>query len=418
MDKVRKSATRNRRLRYVIYIAVAVVAISAVTFSLSRLKPAVPSVESSQLWIDTVKRGSMLRQVRGTGTLVPETERWLTANTDGYVENVLVQPGAEVSVGTLLVVLTNPELQQLAQDVAYQVKASEADLANLRVKLESDRMSQQAAAASVEASYGEAKLNAEADQALAKKGLIPALNVKISTVKAGELESRLRLEQERLKINVRSAAAQLAAQQARLDQLRAQARLKQTQVASLEVRATLAGVLQQLSVEVGQRVNTGANLAKIAEPSSLKAVLKVAETQAKDLQRGQSVSIDTRNGLIQGYVSRIDPAVQADRTVTVDVDLDGAMPSGVRPDLSVEGTVQIEKLDNIMYIGRGAAAQEQSTVDIFKVAPDGGSAERVQVKLGRSSTNTIEVIEGLQEGDQVILSDMSAMSGSNRISLK
>jgi HlyD family secretion protein len=248
--------------------------------------------------------------------------------------------------------------------------------------------------------------------------LIPALNVKISTVKAGELESRLRLEQERLKINVRSAAAQLAAQQARLDQLRAQARLKQTQVASLEVRATLAGVLQQLSVEVGQRVNTGANLAKIAEPSSLKAVLKVAETQAKDLQRGQSVSIDTRNGLIQGYVSRIDPAVQADRTVTVDVDLDGAMPSGVRPDLSVEGTVQIEKLDNIMYIGRGAAAQEQSTVDIFKVAPDGGSAERVQVKLGRSSTNTIEVIEGLQEGDQVILSDMSAMSGSNRISLK
>ncbi|HEV2762487.1 MAG TPA: efflux RND transporter periplasmic adaptor subunit [Pyrinomonadaceae bacterium] len=418
MDKVRISATRNRRLRYVVLAAAVVAVLSAVTLSLSRLKPAVPSVESGKLWVDTAKRGPMLRQVRATGTLVPETERWMTANTDGYVENLLVQPGAEVTVGTLLLVLTNPELHQSAQDVAYQVKAAEAELANLRVKLESEKMSQQAAAATVEATYREAKLTAEADQALAKKGLIPALNVRISSVKADELETRLRLEKERLNINQRSAVAQLAAQQARLDQLRAQARLKQSQVASLQVRATLAGVLQQLPVEVGQRVNTGANLAKIAEPSSLKAVLKVAETQAKDVQRGQRVSIDTRNGIIQGQVARIDPAVQADRTVTVDVALEGPMPGGVRPDLSVEGTVEIEKLDNVLYIGRGAVAQEQSTVEIFRVTPDGASAERVQVKLGRSSANTIEVTDGLQEGDQVILSDMSSFNSNERVRLK
>ncbi|MCA1593442.1 MAG: HlyD family efflux transporter periplasmic adaptor subunit [Acidobacteria bacterium] len=403
-------------MRYVLLGGAGLCAILLITVGLARLKPAAPGVDRSTVWIDTVKRGPMLRQVRGLGTLVPQQVRFIPAPAEGRIENVLVQPGVEVTPGTVIVEMVNPQLMQEAQDVEYQVKAIEADMVNLRVKLESERMTQQSATAGVQSEYNQAKLQLDTDEALAKEGLIPALNLKLSRVKLQELANRLRIEQERLGISAKSTQAQIAAQQARVAQLRALAQLRRSQVASLRVVAGTAGVLQEVSVQVGQQVQPGTNLARVADPTSLKAELRIAETQAKDITVGQPASIDTRNGVVPGHVMRIDPASR-EGTVAVDVAMEGQLPQGARPELSVDGTIELERLPDVLFVGRPAFGQGQSTVGMFRLGADGGEAVRVPVKLGRSSVNTIEILEGLREGDQVILSDTSQWDSYDRIRL-
>jgi HlyD family secretion protein len=411
-----KSTARKRRVRVALYALVAIVAIAAITFGVSRLKPAAPSVERSTALIDTVKRGQMLRQVRGIGTLVPQDIRVIAAATEGRVERVFVQPGTEVTAGTVLIELSNPQLQQGTVDIEYQVRAAEADLNNIRARLESERMSQQAAAATVQAEYQQAKLQSDTDEELAKDGLIPAINLKLSRVRVADLANRYSIEKKRLEGTSKSAQAQLASQQARIAQLKAQLQLRQTQVATLRVLAGTNGVLQQMQVEVGQQVQPGTNLARVVEPQNLKAELRVAETQAKDISLGQQASVDTRNGIIPGHVVRIDPASE-NSTVKVDIALDAPLPQGARPDLSVDGTIELERLDNILYVSRPAFGQAQSSISMFKLEPGGQFATRTTVKLGRSSVSTIEILEGLQEGDQVILSDTSQWDTFNRIRL-
>ena len=416
MDILRPEAARKRRIRRALYGLVVLILIPLITWGLSRLKPAAPTVERATVWLDTVKRGPMTREVRGLGTLIPEEVLWIPAPMEGRVDRILALPGTPVTAETLLIELVNPELQQAAVDADYQVKAAEAQLEDARVKLQSDRLTLRSLAAEVEAMYQQARLTADRDSNLYKEGLLIELTMKLSSISAERLSRRVAIEQERLKINEDSITAQLAAQQARVEQLRALARLKRSQVESLKVRAGAAGVLQQLDVKVGQRVGSGFLLAKVAQPERLKAELKVPETQAKDIIIGQKAAIDTRNGIIPGHVIRIDPAVQAG-TVTVDVKLDGALPQGARPDLSVDGTIELEHLENVVYVGRPAFGQPSSTVGLFRLESDGKGAVRIQVKLGRTSVNTIEVLEGLQVGNQVILSDMSAWDAYDRIRL-
>ncbi len=416
MDIPRQSAARKRRMRRVFYALLAVAAVVLITVGVSRLKPAAPTVERATVWTDAVKRGPMLRQVRGLGTLVPEEIRWIPAATEGRVERRLVLPGTPVKADTVLVELSDPVLQQSAVDAEYQLKAAEADYQSLKVRLESTLLDQQAVAATVQADYRQAKLQAEVDEKLAKMGLGADLKAELSKVKAEQLATRHDIEQKRLSIYSESERAQLAAQQAKVEQLRALYELKRTQVDSLRVRSGIDGVLQLLPVEVGQRVAAGTNLARVAQPSKLKAEIKVAETQAKDVQIGQQASIDTHNGTIPGHVVRIDPSV-VNGTVTVDVGLDGPLPKGARPDLSVDGTIELERLSDVLYVGRPAFGQGQSIVSLFRLEDEGKSAVRVQVKLGRSSVNTIEILEGLKVGEEVILSDMSRWDSFDRIRL-
>lgn len=390
--------------------------VALVTYGVSRLKPAAPSVDRATVWVDTVKRGPMLRQVRGPGTLVPEEVRVVAAASEGRVERINVQPGTEVTAGTVLLELVNPTIAQEAIDAEYAQRAGEADLNNLRVRLESDRMTQQATVATVRAEYQQAKLQYDTDAQLARDGLIPAINLKLSKVRADDLENRYKVEQQRLEVMARSAKAQIAAQEARIAQMRALLQLRRSQVGTLKVLAGTNGVLQQMQVEVGQQVSPGTNLARVVEPQRLKAELKIAETQAPGILLGQKAEIDTRNGIIQGHVIRIDPAA-TQGTVTVDVGLDGPLPDGARPDLSVDGTIELERLSDVIYMGRPAFGQAQSTVGVFKLDPTGKEAVRVNVRLGRSSVSTVEILEGLQPGDQVILSDTSQWDAYNRIRL-
>lgn len=392
------------------------VLVAAVTLGLSRLEPASPGVERSAVWIDTVKRGSMLRQVRGPGTLVPEQVRWIPAASEGTVERILVKPGSAVGAGTPLLQLSNPELEVAVLDAGSLVAAAEAETTNLEMQLQSQILTLQADAASVKSSYSQAKLQSEANEAMAKDGLIAELTLKLSRVTADELANRTEIGAQRVEMGRQAAKAQLAVQKARLDQLQAAYRLRRRQLEGLTVRAGIDGVLQQLPVEVGQRVTPGTTLAKIAEPSRLMAEIRIAETQVRDVQVGQSVSIDTRNGLVAGRVIRVDPAVQ-NGTVTVDVALEGPLPKGARPDLSVDGTIELERLENVLYVGRPAFGQEKSAVGIFRIDAGGAGATRVMVTLGRSSVSTVEIVQGLREGDQVILSDMSAQDGVARVRL-
>jgi HlyD family secretion protein len=417
MDIPRKSAARKRLIRRIVYGLVAVLVVVGVTAWVSRLKPAAPTVEMGTLWPDTVKRGPMLRQERGLGTLVPEEIWWIPAVTDGRVERRLVQPGTPVKADTVILELSNPDVEQLALDAEMQLKAAEAQYTNLKVQLESQLLNQQAAAANVRSAYSEAKLNVEAYEALNKQGLYSDLQMNVLRVRAAELATRDKIETQRLAIFDEQVKAQLAAQQAQVDQLRAQYQLRKNRVESLHVRAGVDGVLQQLEVQVGERVAPGARLARVANPLKLKAEVRVAETRAKDVQIGQSATIDTRNGVVPGRVVRIDPAVQ-NGTVTVDVTLEGPLPKGARPDLSVDGTIEIERLDDVIYVGRPAFGQENSTVGLFKLIGDGKEAVRVKVTLGRSSVNTIEIKDGLQPGDRVILSDMSQWDQFDRIRLR
>ncbi len=411
------SFVRQRRVRRIAYGAFALVAVGGITVGLSRLKPAAPTVDRATVWIDTVKRGSMLRQVRGLGTLVPEEIRWIPAFTEGRVERIIVRPGAVVKADTVILELSNPTQTQAAQDAESQLRAAEAQLTSLRVRVQNDVLAQEAAAANVQADSRQARLQAEADAELARQGLVSSLTTKLSMVKADDLEMRTAIEQKRLAEMKSSVQAQLAVQQAEVERLRTMVALRQDQVASLRVRAGIAGVLQQVPVEVGQQVTLGANLARVADPSRLKAELKIAETQAKDIQIGQVAAVDTRNGIIPGRVSRIDPAVQ-NGTVTVDVALEGELPRGARPDLSVDGTIELERLDNVLYVGRPAYGQEQSVVGLFRLEDDGQTAVRTKVTLGKSSVNTVEIRGGLKEGDSVILSDMSTWDAFDRIRLK
>jgi HlyD family secretion protein len=404
-------------IRRIVIGGVVLCAVPLVTLGLSRMKPAAPSVDGSTLWPDTVKRGSMLRQVRGLGTLVPEEILFIAAQTDGRVDRIAVRPGAVVRRDTVLMQLSNPELELAANDAEWQVKAAEANLTDLRVKLESQRLEQQSVAARVQSDYVQAKLKADLEHKLGEQGLTSELNLKTTKAIADELANRSSIEKQKVEISGESIQAQLAAQRVQIEKLRAAWTLKKAQVAQLYVRAGAEGVLQQLPVEVGQRLTPGTVLAKIAQPSKLKAELKIPETQAKDILLGQKVDIDTRNGIIPGRVSRIDPAV-VNGTVTVDVRLEGQLPDGARPDLSVDGSVEIERLSDVLYVGRPVLGQPNSSITLFRYEPEGKEAVRVPVKLGRASVSTIEIVEGLKVGDKVILSDMSAMDGHNRIRLQ
>ncbi len=416
MDVPRKSGARKKLIRRIIYGAITVAAVAAITVVVARLEPAVMSVDGGTLYQDTVKRGEMRRQVRGLGTLVPEDIRWIPAITQGKVEKVNVKPGNEVTPGSILVELSNPEAERDAIDAEAQLRASQADLKALEVRLQSQLLDQRATAATVKADYVSAKYQAEVNEELVKKQLIGELQYKLSKVRADELEQRNAIEESRLVINAESSRAQIAAQQARVDQLQATLDLRRSQIAALKVRAGMTGVVQLVQAQVGQQVTPGTNLARVADPTRLKAELRIAETQTKDLAIGQSVEVDTRNGKIPGRVIRIDPAAQ-NGTVTVDASLEGELPKGARPDMSVDGTIELERLENILYVSRPVHGSENATVGLFRVDPDGNGAVRVQVKLGRTSVNHIEIIDGLKEGDKVILSDTSAWDSADRIRL-
>ena len=407
----------KKRMRSAVLIAVALAAIGGITFVLARLKPASPTLERSTAVIDTVKRGQMLREVRGIGTLVPQLVRWVPAPSDGRVERIPVQAGVVVGFDTVIAELSNPAMEQEAIDAEFQVKGAQADEASLRSRLESESMTQQSTIASIKAQHSQAKLQLDTDEELGKQGLVPALVLKISRMQVVDIGNRLKVEQERLAVNAKSVKAQINAQQSRIAQFRALAKLKRDQATGLKVRAGTSGVLQEVSVQVGQQVTPGFNIARVADPASLKAELKIAETQIKDVRLGQPVAVDTRNGIIQGEVQRIDPAAR-EGTFIVDVALTGPIPASARPDLSVDGTIELERLVDVLYVGRPAFGQGQQTVGLFRLTPDGQEAVRTQVQLGRSSVSTIEIVSGLKEGDQVILSDTASMDDYKTIRIR
>ncbi len=417
MDIPREDAIRKRRVRRIIYVVVGLLAIGSVTLGVSRLKPAPPSVDKATVWVDTVKRGPMLLEVRGLGSLVPEEILVVPAPTDGRVARRLLLPGSPVEADTVLMELTNPEQEQATLDAEWQLKAAEAQYKSTKAQLDSTLLDQKAQAATVQSDYTVAQLNADRDVELAKRGLGSELNAKVTRAEADALATRSEIEKQRLAVSAASAKAQLDEQQAKVEQLRALYQLKESQLASLRVRAGAEGVLQELSVEVGQRVAAGTPLAKVVQPTRLKAQLKIPETQAKDVQIGQRAAVDTRNGIIPGHVMRVDPSV-VEGSVTVDVKLDAPLPKGARPDLSVEGTIEIENLADVVYVGRPAFGQPNSIVGIFKLDEAGTGASRMQVKLGRASVNSVEILSGLQPGDKVILSDMSQWDAFNRIRLE
>jgi HlyD family secretion protein len=416
MDIPRKSAARNRRLRRILYIIIVMAVVVGGTLGLRRLQPAAQSVDGAGLYSGTVKRGQMLRNVRGLGTLVPEETRWIAPVTSGRVEKRHVQPGAIVTPDTILVELSNPDLEQTALEAESNYKAAEAELVNQTVQLRSGILSQQANIGNVRSQYNQAKLQADSYGVLVKEGLYAEMQYKLLRVQADEASSRLKLEEERLQNSIDAMKSQLSVQQSRVEQLRALYELRRKQVEQLKVRAGVNGVLQILTAqaEVGQSVSPGNNLARVADPRRLKAEVKIQETQAKDIQLGQKAEIDTRSGIIPGHVIRIDPSSQQG-TRTVDVALDGELPKGAVPDMNVDGTIELERLENVLYMDRPAFGQENSTVGIFKYTPDGKEANLVTVKLGRTSVNLIEILEGLQVGDKVILSDMTQHDSQKRV---
>jgi HlyD family secretion protein len=416
MDVPRTGARRRKIIRRTAVAIAVLAAIPLITVALGRLKPAAPSVEKSTLWTDEVKRGPMVRQVRGLGTLVPEEVLFIPATHEGRVEKVRLRPGAQVRPDTILVELSNPELVLEAEDLRWQLRAAEANLRDLRVKLETTQLDLRATLARAESEYVQAKLKSDREEALAKEGLTPDLNVRLARATSEELAKRFEIDRKRLEISSASIEAQLAVQQVQIEKLRASLKLKQSQVEGLKIRAGASGVLQQMAVEVGQRVTPGTMLAKVAQPSRLKAEIRIPETQAKDIMIGQLAQIDTHNGVIPGRVTRIDPAA-AGGNVTIDVRLDGELPPGARPDLSVDGVVELERLTDVLYVQRPVYGQANSLVGLFKLTPDGKEAIRVPVRIGRVSVQTVEIVEGLAVGDRVVLSDMSAWDGHDRLRL-
>jgi HlyD family secretion protein len=417
MDIERPDLKKKRQKKRILYGGLIVVALAVATIAIASLEPAAKSVSRQSIWPGTVERGTMIRQVRGPGTLVPKEIRWITTSVDGRVEARLLEPGVEVTPDSVILELINPQLEQQLEDARLALNAADARLADLQVQLENDFLSQQAQAAAVESEYQEAALEVEANEELSKDGLIPEIDLKRSRIRETQLERRVGIEGQRLDKAQESILSQMAAERAQLAQARALLALRQEQADSLQVRAGISGVLQEVPVEVGERVQPGTVLARVAKPSDLKAELRIAETQAKDIEIGLPARIDTRNGVVIGHVSRVDPAVR-EGTVLVDVQMDEPLPPGARPDLSVDGTIQIEKLDDVLYVGRPTYGQANSQVELFKIVEDGEMAIRVPVRLGRASVDTIEVIEGLVEGDQVILSDTSQYDDVDRIKLE
>ncbi len=421
MDIARPDLKRRRNRRRVLISLGGLLVLAAITLGLSRLEPAAPRVDRGQLWTGKVMRGDIPLQVRGNGTLVPEKIQFVQAVTDGRIERIHVLAGAAVQPDTLIIEMSNPELEQQTFDLEWQLKAAEAQMRQLKVQLHSERLTQESAIASLRADHTQAALEAEADEILAKDGLVPELTKKRSRARADELKQRLEVEQKRLLIKEESDEAQLAVQEAEHEKLRASLGLMRHKVDQLKVRAGIEGVLQSVgdgtaNLQVGQRMGPGSTLAKIVQPTELKAEIKIAETQARDVQIGQKASIDTRNGVIPGHVVRVDPAV-LNGTVTVDVELDGDLPRGARPDLSVDGTIELARLTDVLYVGRPVHGQPEATIGLFKVNAD-GDAERVSVQLGRSSVSTIEIIGGLEVGDEVVLSDMSQWDEYSKLRLR
>ena len=416
MDIPRPDQTKAKRKKRILYATVGVVVLAGITVLLARLKPAAPTLERNLVWVDTVKRGQMLRQVRGLGTLVPEEIRWIAARTQGRVDKIILRPGAIVTPDSVILMLANPDVEQAAANADSQLHAAEAEFENLKVTLQSGVLAAESSAASVRADFEQTRLSASVNEQLFNDGLISKLDFELSKVRAEQAATRHAIEQKRYAFAKESTAPQLAVKQAEVDRIRAQAQLRHDELDALTVRSPMNGVLSALQVEVGAQIQPGSNLARVADPTKLKAEIRVAETQAKDILIGQPAEIDTRNGVVAGRVGRIDPAVQ-NGTVTVDVFITAELPKGARPDLSVDGTIELARLDDVVYVGRPAFGQEKSQVGIFKLDAEGVYAARTQVKLGRSSVNTIEIVSGLVPGDKVILSDMSQWDANDRIKL-
>ncbi|MGO4210048.1 efflux RND transporter periplasmic adaptor subunit [Terriglobus sp. 2YAB30_2] len=419
MDIQRPDIRLKKQRRQWILGGVLVLVLSVVGWAVSRLKPAAPTVDRATVWTDTVKQGPLLRQVRGPGTLVPREDRirLIPSETEATVVRIRVLPGAKVDPDTILMDLVDPTVQQELLDAELQWKAAQTDLMNVKAKLDSDLMTQQAAAATVSADYKQAKLQAQTDKSLFDLGVISGLTYSASKGKADELTTRDEIEKKRITVNEKAIETQIAVQQTKVEQARALLALKQRQQDALSVRAGISGVLVDLPHQVGEHVAPGTTLAKVVQPDQLKASLKIAETQARDIQIGQPSEIDTHNGVIPGKVMRIDPAV-VNGTVTVDVELAGALPQGARPDLSVDGEIDLDRLSNVLFVGRPAFGNENSTISLFRLGSDGKTAVRVPVKVGKASVNAIQVMEGLQAGDTVILSDMSRWENTDRIRLE
>lgn len=417
MDIVRPDFARRRTRRRIVIGVVLAAILGAAAYGLSGLEPAAPTVERSAVFIDDVERGPLVRQVRGLGSLVPEEIVLVPAVVDGRVERRLVLPGAPVEPSTMLLTLTNPQLEQQALDAESALRAAEAQYGALEAQLETQRLDQATLAAQVESEQLQAQAQFEADSELAAEGLLDRLSLMKSRVAAEQLQVRLELERQRVDVRQSSKQAQLAAQQALIEQARSMLELRRSLVEKLNVRAGIRGVLQSLEVEAGAQVAPGAPLARVSDPTRLKAQLRIPETQAKDVVIGQAARIDTRNGVIAGVVSRIDPAV-LNATVAVDVRLLGELPPGARPDLTVDGAIELERLEETLYMGRPVAGQADGLISLFRLEPGGETAVRIPVRLGRASIQEIEVVEGLQEGDRVILSDMSDWSAFERIRLR
>jgi len=418
MDISRPDLRKRKRRRNVFWLVAALLVIGTGTFFVLRLKPAIPEVDTA-VWTDTVKRGPLLRQVRGPGSLVPREDRirLIPAQTEATVVRIRVLPGAKVEPDTILMDLVDPELQQQLLDAQLQLKAARADYVNTEAKLQSDLMTQRAGAATVGADEKQAQLQAQTDKSLYDLGVISGLTYSASKGKADELNQRNDLEKQRLTLNQKTIATELAVQQTKVQQAEAVLALKQKEQDALSVRAGISGVLVDLPHQVGEHVAPGTTLAKVVQPDQLKAALKIAETQARDIQIGQPAEIDTHNGVIPARVIRIDPAVQ-NGTVTVDCELTGPLPAGARPDLSVDGTIDLDRMTDVVYVGRPAFGNENSTISLFRVSPDGKTATRVPVKVGRASVNNIQVLEGLQPGEVVILSDMSRWDSADKVRLQ
>jgi len=398
-------------------LTAAVLLIGGVTFGLSRLRPAAPSVDRATVWSDDVKRGPMVLEVRGIGTLIPVNIVWIPAQTEAQVDKIVLRPGAIVKPDSIILELNNITLKKDALDAEFQLKAAEADYANLQVQVNSDLLNQKAAEAAVRSEYEQAKIQYEVDEKLYSEGIGSIVTARLSKVKQDQLAIRAQLEGDRTKNTADAAQSKLQAQASHVQQQRALYELRKAELDALHVRAGISGVLQLVPVEEGQHVTPGFNLARVADPTKLKAEIKVAETQAKDVVIGLKATVDTRNGIVNGHVFRIDPSVQ-NGTVTVDVAMDETLPPGARPDLSVDGTIEIENLKDVLFVGRPVHGAPQSTISLFKLTPDGSEASRVNVKIGRSSVNTVEIKDGLQVGDRVILSDMSQWDNNDRIRLK